>query len=75
MNHNLCHFSYFTMPLVNFVYNRAETISFLGPTVWGIIPSEIKQKESLEAIKWEIKTWKPEIVHDCANVIELELDL
>ena len=45
---------------MNFVYNGAETISFLSPTVWGIIPSEIKQKESLEAIKWEIKTWKPE---------------
>ena len=61
MNHNLHHFSDFTMPLVKSAYIGTETTSFLGPTVWGIIPSEIKGKESLEAFECEMKTWKPEL--------------
>lgn len=54
MNYNLRHFSDVTLPLVNSVYNATETISFMGPTVWDITPSEIKGKESLEEFKCTI---------------------
>ena len=54
------------------VYNGTETISFLGPKLWNVIPSEIKGKESLKALKCVIKDGDQKIVHaDCVNVISL----
>ena len=45
------------MPQVNSVYNRTESIAFLGPKIWELIPEEVKQKKSLNAFKDAIKKW------------------
>ena len=44
--YNLLHITCFKMPLVNSVYNGSESIGFLGPKVWELVPEEVKQKES-----------------------------
>ena len=43
------------MPLVNSVYNGTESIAFLDPKLWELVPEEVKQKESLNVFKDEIK--------------------
>ena len=54
-NYNLRHITCFKIPLVNSVYNGTESIAFLGPKIWELIPEEVKQKESLNAFKDEKK--------------------
>ena len=44
---------------VRSVYNGTETISFLGPKTWAIIPIEIRNSKSLPKFKARIKKWKP----------------
>ncbi len=39
-----------------------ETLSFLGPKLWSIIPMEIKECNSLNEFKSKIRKWKP---HQC----------
>ena len=39
-----------------------ETLSFFGPKIWSIIPTEIKECKSLSEFKSKIKKWKP---HHC----------
>ena len=69
-NYNRRDFSDFTLPLVNFVCNGTETISFLGSKVWDKIPSKIKEKEPIEAFKRAIKNENQKIVHaGCTNII------
>ena len=50
--------SEFARQNVRSVFNGTENISFLGPTIWDIVP-ELKQLESVNAFKREIKKWKP----------------
>ena len=45
--------------MVDSVYNGTETISFLGPEIWELIPTEIKKLFSLNGFKKAIKKWKP----------------
>ena len=59
VNYNLRSGSQFTQPSVKTVWNGLETISYLGPKVWNMVPTEIKQKPSLPAFKREIKKWIP----------------
>ncbi len=37
-----------------------ETVSFLGPKLWEIIPDTIKYSSTLQGFKTNIKSWKPE---------------
>ena len=37
-----------------------ETLNFLGPKIWSLVPKEIKEIESLIEFKRKIKFWKPE---------------
>ena len=55
----LRHTSQFSADLVHSVYNGIESASYLGPKIWEQIPAEIKNKESLDSFKKEIKKWKP----------------
>ena len=57
--YNLRHQNTFTHPIVNSVYNGTETVSFLGPKIWELIPTEIKELVSLNGFKKAIKKWKP----------------
>ena len=47
------------VPKVRTVYNGTETIRFRGPKIWSIVPSEIKNSNSLTEFKYRIKGWKP----------------
>ena len=44
---------------VRSVFNGTESISFLGPKIWDVVPSELKQLETINVFKREIKKWKP----------------
>ena len=36
-----------------------ETIRYMGPKTWEIVPKEIKDSETLREFKKKIRTWKP----------------
>ena len=42
------------------VYNGTETLTFLGPRIWEIVPDYIKKSNSFEEFKLKIKLWNPE---------------
>ena len=44
---------------VHSVYHGTESLSFLGPKIWDLVPLEFKQLENLEAFKLKIKKWIP----------------
>ena len=35
-----------------------ETITYLGPKIWSIVPDEIRESASLETFRQNIKLWK-----------------
>ena len=41
------------------VHNGTDTLSFLGPKIWGILPNDIKTTSSLIDLKKKIRLWKP----------------
>ena len=51
--------SEFVRPQIR-VYNGKESISYLEPKIWDIIPPELKFLENVNAFKRELKEWKPE---------------
>ena len=58
--YNLRNVSEFSRPMINSVYHGTESISFLGPKIWDILPEKLKNIETLEVFKKEIKIWKPD---------------
>ena len=42
---------------VNSVRHGTGSISFLGPKVWDLVPSDIKSSQSLSIFKIKIKKW------------------
>ena len=59
IQYNLRHNSSFILPEVNSVYNGTETIVFLGPKIWELVPTDIREKPNLKAFKEAIKKWCP----------------
>ena len=57
--YNLRNFTFFTIPAVNSVYNGSESISNLGPRIWNLVPNKLKELESVNLFKKEIKKWRP----------------
>ena len=47
------------MPNVRSVFHGSESISYLGPKIWEIVPLELKELTSVVAFKKGIKEWKP----------------
>ena len=47
---------------VNSVRFGTESISFLGPKIWDMIPKDIKESETVQIFKAKIKKWIP---RDC----------
>ena len=41
-------------------HNGKETLSYLGPKIWNIIPNEIKYSATLIVSKQKIRRWKPD---------------
>ena len=56
--YNLRQRSQFHIPPVRTVFNGTESIKFLGPKIWELIPDEMKELESLWQSKRAIKQWK-----------------
>ena len=44
---------------VNSVTYGSESVSFLGPNIWDLVPSDIKSSQSLSIFKRKIKKWVP----------------
>ena len=42
---------------VNSVWHGTESVSYLGPKIWDLVPNEIKESQSLNAFKFKIKRW------------------
>ena len=54
--------SFFTPRRIFSTYSGSESISFLGPKIWELVPDNIKDCESIYSFKKSIKTWRLE---DC----------
>ena len=60
INYNLRINSDFAMPNVMSVFHGSESISYLGPKIWDIVPFELKELTSVvAAFKKGINEWKP----------------
>ena len=55
--YNLRSNSNFAVPNVKSVFHGSKSISYLGPKIWDIVPLELKQLISLNALKKGIKKW------------------
>ena len=44
---------------VHSAYQGTESLSFLCPKTWNLVPVELKQSESLDSLKLKIKNWLP----------------
>ena len=51
----------FTTRSVKTVYYGTESLSYLAPKVWELIPNNIKSFENLPKFKKVIKNWKPDV--------------
>ena len=49
----------FNIRRVHSVRNGTESLSYLGPKIWNILPNEIKSANSLKIFKTKIKNWIP----------------
>ena len=58
--YNLRQVSEFSRPMVKSVYHGTESISYLEPKIYNILPKKLRNIKSLEHFKKEIKTWKPD---------------
>ena len=54
-HYNLRNNVHFITPQIRTVYHGSESISFLGPKIWNILPDRLKNATSLEAFKIQIK--------------------
>ena len=57
--YNLRDQSEFLLPNPNTVNFGTESIRFLGPKIWNIIPDDIKNVSPLSVFKQKIKSWNP----------------
>ena len=58
--HNLGSQTNFKIPFRNSVYNGTESISYLGPKVWELVPDNLKRVNSMTSFKEQKKKWNPE---------------
>ena len=59
INYNLRINSELAIPNVRSAFHESESVSFLDPKIWNIVPLELKELTSLVAFKKGIKEWKP----------------
>ena len=56
--YNLKRNSQFFRPLIKSVYHGNESLSYLGPKVWDILPHIYKNIDGLQKLKTAIKKWR-----------------
>ena len=59
ISYNLRSNSNFAVPNVKPVFHGSESITYLGPKIWDIVPFQLKELTSLNAFKKVIKKWQP----------------
>ena len=59
IHYNLRQGSQFHIPPERTVFSGTESIKFLGPKIWELIPDEMKELGNLWEFKRAIKLWKP----------------
>ena len=52
--------SQFSRSRINTVYHGTESISNLGPNIWDLVPSNLKEISDLNKFKKAIKQWRIE---------------
>ena len=52
-------YSDFQIPFALTVYHGTDSISYLGPKIWDIVPAKMKNAISLNSFKTQIKKWLP----------------
>ena len=60
-SYNLRQVSEFSRPMVKSVYHGTESISYLGPKIWDMLPEKLKSIDNLE--QKEIKNGNLKIAH------------
>ena len=50
----------FAVPIVKSVHKGLESLSYLGPKIWELLPLEIKETETFSQFKTKIKKWNPQ---------------
>ena len=58
-SYSLRNTNYFKLPRPNTVHNGLESVKYLGPKIWSILPQELQQAKPLSFFKEGIKNWKP----------------
>ena len=58
--YNLRKLSQFSRFLVQPVYDGTESISYLGPKIWDVLPDDYETIQNSDTFKIKIKKWKPE---------------
>ena len=58
--YNLRQVNDFSIRSVNSVHYGTESLQFLGPKIWNLVPPEFRNLESLPEFKRKIKLWKPD---------------
>ena len=51
--------SNFSSRQLHSVHHGNESLSFLGPKIWELVPEDTKQSKSLEIFKIKMKKWVP----------------
>ena len=54
-SYNLGQISQFSRPRINTMYHGTESISNLGPKIWDLVPSNLKEIIDLDKFKKDIK--------------------
>ena len=44
---------------INSVRYGIDSLTYLGPKIWNIVPEDIKKSESLNVFKTKVKKWIP----------------
>ena len=58
-NYNLRSRSELTVPSINTVFKGQNSISNFGSVIWNSIPAKLREINSFQVFKSEIKAWQP----------------
>ena len=58
--YNLKNWTYLDVPKVRTVNHGSESVRYLGPKIWEIIPTHKKKFDTTDKLKIAIKKWKAE---------------
>ena len=56
-HYNLRNYNGFRLPFARTVYHDTESISYLGLKIWDIVPTGLKNTQSLNSFKESIRKW------------------